>query len=134
MKNTTSFRLGPDHPNWSGDLASYTAKHRRVRESKGSAKTYECVDCGEQAKDWSQIKDTIGSSSDHYESRCRPCHSKYDGKTKVFLPEQISEIKYRLGHGWSSRELAKEFGVSPTCIQKVKKGGYDGKPPPASAK
>jgi hypothetical protein len=64
---------------WTGDAASYMARHKRLHKARGSAKDHQCVDCKSQAIDWSQKHGTTGLDFDDYEPRCRSCHKLYDG-------------------------------------------------------
>ena len=52
--------------------------HSNLYQISGKAAEYSCVDCGGQAKDWSQTHGTDGCDSEHYNPRCRSCHLKYD--------------------------------------------------------
>jgi hypothetical protein len=74
---------------WTGDDCPESAAHQRVRRAKGSARNHACVDCGNQARQWSyNHKDPNGRteeglgpySSDPkwYEPRCVSCHKKFD--------------------------------------------------------
>lgn len=79
---------GPDNPNWSGDSATYSAMHLRVRKARGSASEHACVDCGKRAQQWAydrkdpEVRDSnFGPYSVHlchYEARCIPCHKRFD--------------------------------------------------------
>lgn len=89
-KYTPVRRFGANSPRWKGESVGYSAAHSRVRRSRGKAELYSCVDCGQQAQDWSFTKpDCDGTMTDnkgrpycthpeHYEPRCRDCHNKYD--------------------------------------------------------
>ena len=80
------------NPSWKADEIGYTGAHRRVSRLRGKATQYQCIDCGDQACDWSydnsDPNELIGTgpwkgiaySTDpsRYAPRCRPCHSKYD--------------------------------------------------------
>lgn len=77
-----------DHPRWSGDNASYSAVHQRVRKAKGPASDHRCVDCGGRAEHWSYTQDdpnemqsTFGAYSTdaaRYVPRCVRCHKRFD--------------------------------------------------------
>lgn len=78
---------------------SYTAVHLRLRNWRGPARNYTCVDCGGRAEQWSLNNDTanivygeyhshgltcIGAYSydtEDYSPRCIECHLKHDGKS-----------------------------------------------------
>lgn len=75
-----------------GDDIGYAAAHWRVRKERGAARQHSCVDCGQQAVDWSlrndavslrngmhcQIEMTYSVDVMEYDPRCRPCHKTYD--------------------------------------------------------
>lgn len=79
------------------EVVTYAAAHYRVRAAKGRAIEAPCVDCGEQASQWSYdgldpdaLMETrtfhsgerrdVSYSLDpaHYDARCRSCHSRFD--------------------------------------------------------
>ena len=74
-----------DHPH-----ITYEAAHIRVRQAKGRAADYPCVDCDGEAHQWSYDRtDRVeyvchrrfvlySLNPDRYEPRCRPCHSAQD--------------------------------------------------------
>lgn|SRR5579859_5663358 len=65
---------------------SYTGRHARVRRLRGKAVGYDCVGCGDQAKEWSQVHDTDGTDPhEHYKPMCFKCHRDYDGTTTMML-------------------------------------------------
>jgi hypothetical protein len=71
---------------------SYRSAHRRAEAAKGPASTHRCVDCGNQAQDWSLRHDAAetyegrngkhfclySGNPDDYEPRCKGCHLAYD--------------------------------------------------------
>jgi len=67
----------------------YTGMHDRVRKVRGSATLQSCIDCGDEAMDWSCRRDVphkistadglyYSTDIDAYDPRCRPCHKVYD--------------------------------------------------------
>ena len=80
--------------NSKGDDITYARAHQRVSESRGSASTHACTDCGARADDWSLKRSATSTLStrrgsredglifstniEDYEPRCRKCHSDYD--------------------------------------------------------
>ena len=85
------------NPNWSGDQASSSAVHLRLKSNRGPASQHQCVDCGGQARHWSysgrvsestrygQPGSTRHDSSltysvdmNDYDPRCVRCHSAHD--------------------------------------------------------
>jgi hypothetical protein len=76
-------------PRPQGEVLSYNGVHRRLREIRGKASEYNCVDCGGQAAEWSfchdaemQLVDPHGlpysPDLDDYQARCARCHWAYD--------------------------------------------------------
>jgi len=63
---------------WKGESATYTAKHAWVIRKMGSAKKRACVDCGKQAKNWSNVDHTYKRKLGDYQPRCVRCHRKND--------------------------------------------------------
>lgn len=70
-------------------VVRYYSAHSRVQRGNGPASNYRCVDCGNQAKDWSydhsdpeEVQDERGifysMKETHYVPRCVPCHRKHD--------------------------------------------------------
>lgn len=78
-------------PGWE---PSVRRMHYRLMGVKGKAREHVCVDCGEQARDWSQIHDTTGMDFEDYEPRCRSCHIAYDRDTSTrFNEDHIAKTK-----------------------------------------
>ena len=81
---------GLNHPNWTGDSPSYEAAHKRVRRTKGPARSFDCVDCNGRARHWSyrhddpaelwsdEVRAWYSTSLDSYEPRCVRCHHLFD--------------------------------------------------------
>lgn len=63
---------------WKGDNVKYSGLHQWLRRKKGSAKNYKCIDCGKQARDWSNVNHLYKRHISMYVPRCRSCHKKYD--------------------------------------------------------
>jgi hypothetical protein len=84
----------------------YRIIHRRKRRYDGKASEYECVDCGDPARDWSFEHDTDPWNLDNYVPRCRRCHALYDGESdrRNYVVEQRE-----LGRTYQS--IADELGV-----------------------
>ena len=75
---------------------TYRGMHLKVVRERGKAVEHECVDCGEQASEWSYNKSDpdpkyqeislmnrvilaeFSTNVDCYEPRCKPCHVKLD--------------------------------------------------------
>lgn len=74
------------------DKVSYRTAHKRVERAKGKASEHACMDCGQQAQDWSLRHDApvthegnnggfscrYSGNPDDYEPRCKACHATYD--------------------------------------------------------
>ena len=67
------------------DTATYVAVHFRLKSARGLASEYPCVDCGQQALDWTYKHGRehgrlrhFSTDLDDYEPRCRSCHKKLD--------------------------------------------------------
>jgi len=110
--------------------AGYFGRHGRVKEVRGPAKNYLCVDgCGRQALDWSQIRRTTGQEPEDYKPRCRSCHHGYDieswprGEAKHNAKLTDGRVRgIRASVGVTGVELAEVHGVSPQTIQKARNG------------
>ena len=83
---------GPNHYEWKS-RPGYVAIHKRIRSSRGLATGYDCIDCGNQALDWSLnmncnyeyvmhkgLPKVVSYDIMDYDPRCRQCHSIYDRK------------------------------------------------------
>jgi len=70
---------GECHPGWTGDNVEYTGAHWRLRQDLGPASSHKCVDCPNQARDWSYVE-AKGYSLDiaDYSPRCTSCHRLHD--------------------------------------------------------
>lgn len=68
---------GPDHPNWKGDDASYSAIHYFVRRIRGKARV--CENCGFEGKcHWANISGEYKRDPADYKSLCPSCHLHFD--------------------------------------------------------
>jgi hypothetical protein len=87
-------QIGEKNASWAGDRLGYEAAHARVKRLHGPARSHPCVDCGEQARDWSYrggcpreltCPDTgcrYSPDPERYEPRCVPCHRRYDAQMR----------------------------------------------------
>lgn len=66
------------HPSWKGDLAKQKAMHHWVVKHKGKVSTFKCVDCGKQARYWSNKDHSYKRILNDYSPRCASCHKIYD--------------------------------------------------------
>jgi len=106
-----------------------------VRWERGRASERSCWRCLENdvvtpASDWAQVHGTDGLDVlADYMPLCRRCHNNYDGtipkklgmqNTRAkFADDDIRAIRARHGSGESLAQLAREYGVSGTCIGKI---------------
>jgi hypothetical protein len=78
-----------DARQYGSDDVSYSAVHYRLKALHGPARNYACIDCGQQAREWSynhsdsdQRYDDLGmvysADTAHYVARCKPCHVRFD--------------------------------------------------------
>jgi hypothetical protein len=97
---------------------SYDVWHKRVRQARGPASGYACVDCGEPAQDWSTVDPSSGDVQGRFQPRCRTCHRRYDGAAGAGNPrakltdDTVRKLRARRGDGLTYRQLAAEFGIS----------------------
>lgn len=84
---------------WRGDDPGYQARHLRL----GRAADHPCVDCGEQAREWSYEgrcdgeRRTAGSPAycthdQHYRPRCTRCHRRYDSTARRATGEVMPNV------------------------------------------
>jgi hypothetical protein len=113
---------------WLGDDAvGYFARHDRLRRYLGSASAQRCVDCDQQADDWSlngsvppeRLRaDAIGNAKGlpfsvgddtEYSARCRRCHNRLDKHTAsaVVVPARkpLQKIAHLVAQGDIGRAL-----------------------------
>lgn len=79
----------------SGDPASYSAAHGRVRRQRGPASDWRCIQCGAPAEQWAyrstnarEIRGTNRAGNPRvwspdpadYDPMCTPCHAARDGR------------------------------------------------------
>jgi len=105
--------------------AGYGRLHGRVYKARGRAREQACVDCGKQARHWSQKHGTTGQDPDDYEPRCVTCHygvAGYDDEARArgeahanakLTEDQVQEIRMSTA---TQRELARIYGVSQSAI------------------
>ena len=109
----------PDKPK------EYHDRHRAVVKSRGKAKEHPCADCDNPAESWSQIHGKDGSSIEHYEPRCWPCHHKYDDRWNEEERKKVANGVSRYHASLSSEERA-ERG------RRISAGKIGKKRPPAT--
>jgi hypothetical protein len=127
---------GADNPNWTGNDASYFARHWRVRSVRGRASDYECEACAKRpGKDWAQTHGTNGLNPEHYRALCRSCHASYDGAGErlqgcdhrgerhglhKLTESDVYEIRRRLANGEVQRIIANDYGIHQVTISSIK--------------
>lgn len=73
---------------WSSNVG-YREMHKRLDRVFGLARTYDCVDCGKPASQWSYTRDDVDERigfngcvfsvyPEHYTPRCTSCHKRFD--------------------------------------------------------
>ena len=115
--------------------AGYVGRHLRVQRDRGPATDQTCMDCGQAAREWSQIHGTDGQDPfKHYVPRCRKCHDVYDAESKPHGEQvynaQLTEAHVRgirasvdeNGKPPAGRELASIHGVSESVIKDARSG------------
>lgn len=71
------------------DDPAYTTVHKRLYIQRGRADERDCVDCGDEATQWSYGHDDpderiddrgfpYSDDLDRYDPRCKSCHTKFD--------------------------------------------------------
>lgn len=81
-------QVGSCRPLIGGDQVGYIGMHTRIRNARGSAVEFACVDCGGSAAEWSydhacldERQSDQGPYSlniDRYVPRCKSCHTTFD--------------------------------------------------------
>jgi hypothetical protein len=97
---------------------SYAVWHKRVKNARGRASDYPCVDCGDPADDWSTVNPSSDDVRVRFQPRCRKCHRHYDGVVGEDNPRatltagKVRQLRARRARGLTYRQLAAEFGIS----------------------
>ena len=113
----------------------YLREHGRIRQERGKASEYQCVDCDKQALDWSTVHDSA-----EMVPRCRSCHKKYDCTDDVRInislglqgnkhrrklsDDDIREIRQLKQQGWFNKDIADIYGINPSHVSWVCKHGW----------
>lgn len=113
-------RYGADNPSWTGDDATYNAKHLRVKLGRGIAHG-PCSHCGTMKAafrfEWAQLHGTTGTDPEHYIQLCHPCHEDYD--VEKISAEQAEEIRALYFFGVKQTRLGVMYGVVPSYISTI---------------
>ena len=76
-KRIQSLPKKEEHWNWKEKPNKLTL-HKRIHRQYGKASEKDCVDCGMQARDWSNETGEYTDNIDDYRPRCRKCHLRKD--------------------------------------------------------
>ncbi len=82
---------GKNHWNYS-ETPSKLALHKRLYRKYGKAAEKNCVDCGKQARDWSNETGKYTDDIRDYVPRCRKCHTKKDENWKKNKSENWKKL------------------------------------------
>jgi len=129
------------------DVPSYHGIHHRVARLRGSAGQFPCVDCGNQAREWSydgedpderivpEGDEPAGAryslDPEHYEPRCVKCHRVYDIDNRATVvgertfSAKLTEAQVRgiyASVGATQQELGEIHGVSVTTAADIRNG------------
>lgn len=101
---------------------AYRRDHKAVKDARGSARGYECIECSDQADHWAYMhtganesacpRCGITSSSDvsAYEPMCAKCHRRYDqtvrAKAEIYADSQQRQNDWK--------------GAAIACIQNAR--------------
>ena len=108
---------GPLNHNWKGGVAEYPnhSEMKRVRKKVLEEANYSCYYCG---KPTNQIHHLDLSKDNHSKENlvacCASCNMK---RSKIF------NSKYRRLYGYTLKELANQYGISPYIITRLHKQG-----------
>lgn len=118
------------HPNWTGDDATYSAVHLRLRNQRGSASLRPCVDCGGTAKHWSYTHNggirerqseygPYSISMEDYVPRCVRCHKRHDlGRVPMRgRPFDVQDAVRQYTGGSGIGRIASKWGVSRVRVR-----------------
>lgn len=84
-------------------MVDYVRAHRKVARVRGKADTHACIDCGDQAQEWSfnyenpsplfagERRTPYSHDPSDYDPRCKKCHLKFDREMDPTLEERIAE-------------------------------------------
>ena len=92
-----------------------------VRKLRGKASDQKCIDCGSNARDWSQIHGSDPLVVTNYEPRCRKCHTVYDGHygSKPCEPNCLCSKHSRSGNPYGQ---TKKCEPGCTCLKHTNSG------------
>lgn len=78
MKTTT----GGNNRNLTKNGNTHSNIHQRIKRYRGKACEQKCVDCSNQANEWSHRHNTDKTDIYNYYPRCYTCHDRYDSYKK----------------------------------------------------
>lgn len=132
--------FGEQNASWTGDNATYGARHQRLNKYRGRAAMHLCDHCGKQARHWAQLHETSGLDiQEHYIPLCASCHLHYDrvgesnghinrteyprGEDHVrakVTEEQVREMREIYDAGlMSQRALGRKYGISGSAARLI---------------
>ena len=91
LKNKLA-RIGNKNWNWKGEKSLPCATHVWVTQHKGKASTHKCIDCSEQAREWSNKDHSYKRILSDYSPRCQKCHRQYDIKYNNYNKPNVQII------------------------------------------
>lgn len=119
----------------------YRAVHWRLKQFRGPARDYLCVDCPGQAEEWSYVgplENTYSTNPDDYQPRCRRCHRKLDigpgrevsayrrrGESHPdarLMATDVAAIRAAVAAGESQSAVARRYGVTRQYVWDIKEG------------
>lgn len=74
---------GAQTSQWKGADITYRTVHSRLVSARGKAADHTCIDCGQQANEWSYCEPTgFSANLEDYSPRCHACHQKHDRRER----------------------------------------------------
>lgn len=132
---------GPDNPSWTGNAATYGARHACVYRTRGKADHCSLrpglSNCTSTNYEWAQIPGTDGLDVREYVSLCAPCHHALDhigfqaGVPRPWLQQGskngrgklndniVLECRKRFAAGESTGALAREYKVCYNVMRRA---------------
>ncbi len=114
-------KTGEQNSAWTGDNASYTAIHLRLRKERGPAK--ECIfGCGHSRYQWAHNFDGESADLEEYVAMCTICHARFDAAIKATNTDTATRWRPgRQSGALAGREKAKEclWGCAANTYQWV---------------
>lgn len=115
-------------PEWDRHYTTsgYLSFHRKIAKERGKASEFPCVDCGQQARDWSHQSGEFRGDIMSYFPRCRSCHIGHDnpqsgeGNNSAKLTwNVVDRIRKLHSQGVRQIEISEQLGVSPGNVSRI---------------